>query len=355
MDHLTPHPELFGLPFTVESYHDMPYRQLGQSGLRVPAIGLGTWKVGYPELDDGARVGEKDAFRLFDHAIEQGVTLWDTANRYNASSGNSERIIGKWLKSNPSSRRDVVLATKIFGLMDGQTPNHCGLSRLNILESVKACLARLQTSYIDLLYFHSWDPLTPIEESLSAVEDLVRQGLVRYFAVSNFTVEQIKAYRAVEQRSGSIRGRIVAVQNQFDILHGESQKQAGVLEQCAETGISFIAWSPLARGLLTQRYLDPEKVQPGDRLYDENTLSDDINRPTRQILRRLAALAESWEMTLSQLSLAYLLSLPGMGPAIPSSSTVAQLESNAQAGRISFSLEQKQKIAALIKEYVEDV
>ena len=127
------------------------------------------------------------------------------------------------------------------------------------------------------------------------------------------------------------------------------------MDQCAASGLSFIAWSPLARGLLTQRYLDPEKVQAGDRLYDENTLSSDIDRPKRQILRRLAALAEGWEMTLSELTIAYMLSLPGMGPAIPSSSTVAQLESNARAGKISLSIEQKQKITVLIKEYTEHV
>jgi 1-deoxyxylulose-5-phosphate synthase len=348
MDHSTPHAEFYNVPFRLDQFNGMPYRYLGASGLRVSNVGLGTWKVGYPETGDGSRVDEKTAFSIFDRAIELGVTFWDTANRYNNASGNSERIIGHWLKNNPAQRRNVILATKLSGGMDGLTPNHCGLSRANILDSVYASLERLKTDFIDLLYFHTYDPFSPIEESLIAIEDLVRQGLVRYFAVSNFTVDQLKAYGGFE-KSMSIRSRIVAVQNQFDILNGESASHKGTLEYASANKISFVAWSPMARGLLTDKYLDLAKVGPGDRLFDEGQVEGSTNEVVMGKLHRLAALSREWGMELSQMVIAYMLTLPGMGPVIPSSSNVRQLESNAGGGKISLTDNQRLQIREVIK------
>jgi aryl-alcohol dehydrogenase-like predicted oxidoreductase len=343
MDHSKPNRKLFNLPWKFDEFNDMPYQLLGNSGLRVSKIGLGTWKFGYPETGDGARVDAKTAFQIFERAIELGVTFWDTANRYNACSGNAERLIGTWLKNNPDQRRNVVIATKVSGCMDGRTPNHCGLSRGNILDSVYSCLERLQVDYIDLLYFHNFDPFTPIQESLIAVEDLISKDLVRYFGVCNFSIEQLSLYQAIEKNM-SIRCRVVAVQNQFDVLNGESQSYKGVLEYASCIGISFVAWSPLARGLLTNRYIDLSKIGPGDRLYDENSVEEVLIPPVMIKLKKLAELAHKWELSINQLSLAYMLSLPGMGPAIPASSTVQQLESNAAAGKIILNEGQKEQL-----------
>ena len=343
MDHQKPDTALYNIPFKIESFNDMPYRQLGTSGLYVPNVGLGTWKFGYPETGDGSRVDEKKAFEIFEKAVELGVTFWDTANRYNNASGNSERVIGKWLKNNPQHRRDVILATKVYGGMDGLTPNHCGLSRGNILDSVYACLERLQLNRIDLLYFHAFDPFTPIEESLAAIEDLVRQDLVRYFGVSNFTVENLNAYQAV-QSNMSVRSRMVAIQNQFDILHGEPVAYNGVMNYTQQMGMSYVAWSPLARGLLSEKYLDASIIGKGDRLFDEGIMKNSLDDDRKQKLNTLAALAHQWDMRLSQLALSYMLSIPGMGPIIPASSTILQLELNAAAGKITLSEEQKSRI-----------
>lgn len=332
MDPSIPQPELYKVPAQTDSFNGMPYRTLGRSGLRVSTVGLGTWKFGFPETGDGARVDERTAFAVFDRAIELGVTFWDTANRYNEASGNSERVIGKWLKQNPSQRRNIVLATKMGGGMDGRTPNHGGLSRLNITEAVSASLARLGVDSVDLLYFHRFDPIAPPEESLECVEDLVRQGVVHYFGVSNFTVDQLKMYQAWEQGRGS-RARVIAVQNQFDILQGENPNHVGVLEHSAATGVSFIAHGPLRRGLLTDRYLDPTKVGRGDRLFDEG-LMDSITPSELQRVSRIAALARDWGMSTSEVALAYTMTLPGMGPVIPAASTLEQLEANARVGSI---------------------
>ncbi|MCE5228290.1 aldo/keto reductase, partial [bacterium] len=254
MDYLTPDPKLYNVPWMTDEFNGMPWRLFGRSGLRISAVGLGTWKMGYPDTGDGARVDEPTSFAILDRAIELGMTHWDTANRYNNASGNCERILGKWFKANPDQRRNVVIATKIFGGMDGRSPNHSRLSRLSVMESTYACLERMQVESIDIMYFHSYDPITPIEESLEAMEDLIRQDLVRYLAVSNYTVDQLRATEAAAL-SVSSRVRIHAVENNYDIVNREKAGMGGVLDWCARTGVSYIAWSPLARGLLTNRYL----------------------------------------------------------------------------------------------------
>ena len=340
--------EFYHSPFVVKEFNGMPYRYLGKSGLKVSNVGLGTWKMGYPDSGDGSRIGESEAFTIFDKAIELGVSFWDTANRYNSASGNSERIIGKWFNQNPDQRRNVVLASKMAGTMDGLSPNHCGLSRLNIMESVYASLERLQTDHLDLLYFHAFDAGTPPEESLLAIEDLVKQDLVRYFAVSNFTVEQLETYQAI-QKQLSARSRILAVQNQFDVLDGEGEAFPGVLPFAAKNDVSFIAWSPMARGLLTDKYLDMSKIGPGDRLYDEGDLNIKASPENMEKLRSLGAISREMGVELGQLVIAYMLTLKGMGPLIPSSSNVKQLEANAAAGKIELSEEQIKKINHILK------
>ncbi|GAA4990344.1 aldo/keto reductase [Actinopolymorpha pittospori] len=347
MDHLTPRPDLYDVPYQAEDFRGMPYRQVGASGLRASAIGLGTWKFGYPHTGDGARVDERTAFAIFDRAVELGVTFWDTANRYNNGSGNSERLIGRWLRANPDQRRDIVLATKAHGGMDGATPNHSGLSRGNIVDAVHASLARLQLDHVDVLYFHRFDPTVPIEESLETIEDLVREGLIRYFAVSNFTRDQLASYLEV-QGGLSRRCRPVAVQNRFDPLNREPDDYVGTLAYCAAQGIAYVPYSPLAGGLLTRRYLDPSGAGAGDRLHDEGRLESVATEEKLAGVRRLLKLAEAWEVEVSQLALAYLLTLPGMGPQIPSSSTVAQLESNAAAGRIRLDEQQIAEVEAAL-------
>src|SRR5690606_6446438 len=164
---------------------------------------------------------------------------------------------------------------------------------------------RLRVDYVDILYFHSFDDTTPIDESLAAIEDLVRQDLVRYFAVSNFDINQINEYKSYGS-DFSARSRMVAVQNKFDILSGEDSDYRGVLKASEDNGVSFIAWSPLGKGLLTDRYSDLTKVGKGDRLFDEN-LIDMITAREKKCLSNLSSLAKEWGMRLNELVISYML------------------------------------------------
>lgn len=347
MDYLTPRPDLYNVPYRSDEFNGMPYSYVGASGLRAPAIGLGTWKFGYPDTGDGARVDARTAFDIFDQAVELGVTFWDTANRYNAASGNSERVIGRWFASNPDQRRNIIVATKIHGGMDGVTPNHGGLGRGAIIDAVRASLTRLQLDYVDVLWFHRFDADVPIEESLETIEDLVREGLVRYLAVSNFSADQLSSYLSVSEQL-SRRCRPIAVQNQFDPLNGESAEHAGARQFCVDNGLAYVPYSPLARGLLTNRYLDRATVGAGDRLHDEGLLDADGIDTKIAVVRRLDELARKLDLEVSQLVLAYIRTLPSMGPQIPSSSTVTQLESNAAAGKVTLTDEQIAEVRAAL-------
>jgi len=345
-----PKPEMYGLPFTVDEFHGMPYKRLGGSGLRVSNVGLGTWKFGYPETGDGARQGEATALRILDRAAELGITFWDTAGRYNNASGNSERVIGRWLDSNPHCRRDIVLATKVFPLMDGRTPNHCRASRTNIIEGAYSSLERLRTDHIDLLYLHFPDPDTPCDETFCAVEDLIRRDLVRYLGVSNYSVENLTTCQAIQKEYSFTRCRIVAVQNQFDILRGEvgDYGGTGVLGYCALHGMSFVAWSPLAGGLLSDRYTKPASTGAGDRLFDENLVHTLCTPCVAAKLQSLHELSSEWSMTLTQVALSFMLSIEGMGPVIPAVSSVDQLESNAKAGAMALEPSQLSAVAEAV-------
>lgn len=346
MNYIKPNPKTIGLAFTFDEFNGMPYRVLGNSGLRVSNVGLGTWKFGLPETGDGSRVNKETGMQIMDKAVEEGVAFWDTANRYNNASGNSERVIGSWFKANPGLRNSVVLATKLFGASDGTTPNHCRLSRTNILESTYASLERLQTDYIDLMFFHVFEGGTPVEESLMAMEDLISHDLIRYFGVSNFNVSNLKTYSKYSDKF--MRSKILAVENRFDLLYKENKENKGVLDYCQKNKISFIPWGPLRQGLLTERYLDKSKAGKGDRLFDEGSLDKELTPEITNKLQKLTDIAHKYEITLSTQTIAYMLTIPAMGPMIISSSNVKQLQENAKAGKITLSKEQIAEIENII-------
>jgi aryl-alcohol dehydrogenase-like predicted oxidoreductase len=226
----------------------MPYRNLPGAGIKVSQLCLGTMMFGGPS-------DEAESLRIIDHALETGINFLDTANVYNG--GASEQIVGKAI----AGRRDrVVVATKGRQPM-GEGPNDQGSSRLHILRAAEESLRRLATDYIDLYYLHTPDETTPIEESLRALDDLVRQGKVRYIGCSNF-----RAWRVCEALWTSDRRnleRFVCVQPLYNIVNRDAEVE--LLPLCREHKIAVVPYSPLARGVLTGKYQPGEAPPEGSR------------------------------------------------------------------------------------------
>jgi len=226
----------------------MDYVRLGRAGLRVSRICLGT-------MTFGREADEETSFKIMNRYVELGGNFFDTADVYSA--GKSEEVVGRWLKQH-GARDNIVLATKVYGAM-GKGPNDQGLSRLHILQAVEASLKRLQTDVIDLYQIHRWDPEVPVEETLEALNDLVRQGKVRYIGCSNLTAWQLSKYsRIADQHFWS---RFVSIQPVYSALNRSIERE--ILPLCQEEGLGVITYNPLAGGMLTGKYRRGEKMPAG--------------------------------------------------------------------------------------------
>ncbi len=304
----------------------MNYRCLGQSGLIVSELCLGTMIFGE---DSPRATDEPTAIRIIHHFLEAGGNHIDTANVY--AGGRSEEIVGRAIRD---KRQQVVLATKVrFAIGDG--PNDQGLSRLHIQRSVEASLRRLQTDTIDLLYMHCWDPITPIEESLRACDDLITAGKVRYIGVSNFKAWQLMKALAVSGRQGY--ARFIAAQYQYSLV--ERGIEAEFNELCLAEGVGITPWGPLGGGFLSGKY------KPGKRptLPEEGRLAtqpeSDEEAWTRRAVERnwriLATLDEVAkahpDSSYSQVALAWLLAQPAVASLVIGVRTQEQLEDNLAA------------------------
>ncbi len=341
-----------------KTFKGMNYRRLGNSGLWLSEVGLGLWKWGDPNYD-GARVGEHDGFAILDKALELGVTHWDTANSYNNGAGNSERLIGRFFAARgPAVRHQAVLATKIRNSVRDEHqmqrdfgPNESGASRKYILRAVDDCLCRLRTDYIDILYHHmpnlaadgSWE--TPLDETWSAVDDLMRQGKVLYAAVSNRTKGQLAqenaALMAVAGRSSS---RIIGVQNRYNLLDrdkvsGGEGTETEFLNFIREHGIGLIPLVPLAVGMLTGRYRKGQ-IDASGRLggpADASWAKDYFTDKNFALIDSLVAMAEEKACTVSQLAIAWLLAHPEIPSVITGITKAGQLEDNVRASALELS------------------
>jgi aryl-alcohol dehydrogenase-like predicted oxidoreductase len=220
----------------------MEYVRLGQSGLKVSRIGLGMMSYGDPRIQEWA-LDEAAAERLVRQAVEAGVTFFDTADMY--SNGVSEQITGRLLASLFPDRDDYVIATKVFYAM-GNGANDRGLSRKHVLASVDASLRRLGTDHIDLYQIHRWDEETPIEETMEALDDIVRIGKVRYIGASTMHAWQFaKAQHAAHTGGWQ---RFVSMQCRYNLVNREVERE--MIPLCADQGVGVVPYSPLARGLL---------------------------------------------------------------------------------------------------------
>lgn len=227
----------------------MQYTKLGKTGVTVSRLCLGCMSYGGGELPDwamgtrGWHVNKEDAREHFALALDAGINFFDTADVYSA--GQSEEITGAWLKE-MASRENIVLATKVNGPM-GPGQNQRGLSRKHILAACENSLRRLQMDYIDLYQIHRWDPGTPIEETLDALDSLVRSGKVRYIGASSMAAWQLSKALYTAREHGW--HRFVSMQNHYNLVYREEERE--MIPLCIDQGLALIPWSPLARGFLT--------------------------------------------------------------------------------------------------------
>ncbi len=309
----------------------MEYRSLGNSGLKVPVLCLGAMTFG--DADDKSfmhKVGcdEKTSFAIMSRALERGVAFIDTADVY-GQDGLSERVVGAWM-SDTKSRDKVVLATK-FRFRMGEGPNSTGASRYRIMRTVEDSLRRLKTDRIDLYQIHMQDIETPEEETLRALDDLVKAGKVLYLGASNYA-----AYRLTDSHwiaKTEHLHRFVALQMQYSLLVRDLEREH--VPVCRQSGLGVLPWSPLAAGFLSGKYAKNQPPPAGVRLEKwKERLADFDNDRAWRTLDAVNTIAKEKETSASAVSLAWLLAKPTVTSVIFGARSLEQLDDNLKAADV---------------------
>lgn len=319
----------------------MEYRTLGNSGLKVPVLCLGAMTFG--EADDKSfmhKVGcdEKTSFAIMSRALERGLNFIDTADVY-GQDGLSERIVGAWM-AEAKTRDRIVLATK-FRFRMGDGPNDTGASRYRIVRTVEDSLRRLKTDRIDLYQIHMQDIDTPEDETLRALDDLVRAGKVLYLGASNYA-----AYRLTDSQWISKTEhlhRFVALQMQYSLLVRDLEREH--VPVCRQFGLGILPWSPLAAGFLSGKYQRNETLPAGARLERwKDRFSAFDNERAWRTLDAVRAIAKEKETTPSAVSIAWLLAKPAVSSVIFGARSVEQLDENLLSAQVRLTAEELQKL-----------
>lgn len=309
----------------------MDYTRLGSTGLKVSRICLGMMTYGNPNWRPWT-LSEDDARPFVKRALELGINFFDTANMY--SLGVSEQVTGRLLNEF-TRREDVIIASKVYWPM-GDGPNDRGLSRKHIMDSIHGTLRRLDTDYVDLYYIHRWDYDTPIEETLETLNDLVRQGKVRYLGASSmFAWQFARALCLADQHGWS---RFVVMQNHYNLVYREEEREMNPL--CAAEGIGLLPWSPLARGFLAgnrKNRQDTPTLRAQTDGYAQELYYQDNDY---EILGRVEELARQKGIKPAQIALAWLLHQPGVTAPIIGASKLYQLEEAVAAADIALTREE---------------
>ena len=322
----------------------MEYRTLGSSGTVVSAQCLGTMTFGQ-ESDEQTAHAQLDLF------VEHGGNFIDTADVY--SSGHSEEIIGRWLAARSGMRDGLVIATKgRFPMGDG--PNDVGLSRTHLARALDASLRRLGVDAVDLYQAHAWDPVTPIEETLSFLDDAVRAGKIRYAGVSNFLGWQL-------QKAALLAGDaapIVTLQPQYNLLARDIELE--IVDVCRNEGIGILPWSPLAGGWLSGKYSRNTPPVGATRLGEDPERGVEAYGPrnaqerTWRIIGAVREVAESRAVSMAQVSLAWVADRPAVTSVILGARTVAQLEDNLAAADMRLSADETERLTEASEPVVAD-
>lgn len=320
----------------------MEHRKLGNSGMYVSEIALGNW------ITHGSQVEQDAAIKCVRTALDYGITTLDTADVYAGTK--AETVLGKALKG--VRRESYELFTKVYW-PTGTGKNDRGLSRKHIMESVHASLKRLNTDHIDLYQFHRFDFETPLEESLSAFDDLIRQGKVMYIGFSEWNAEQISSALKIQKELGYTR--FVSSQPQYSALWRVIEKEVDPI--CRENGIGHIVWSPIAQGVLTGKYLPGKKAPAGSRATDKKGGAEMIDRWLRDdvlsAVQNLKPIADQAGLTMGQLSIAWVLQNPNVSSAIIGATKPSQIKENVKASGIKLDSDTMKAIDKAIGDLVE--
>lgn len=301
----------------------MRYRQLGDSGLTVSVVGLGCNNFGH-------RIDKDQTQQVVDAALDEGITLFDTADSYGRPRGGSEELLGEALGAR---RDDAVVATKFASATDGLNGENWGVrgSRRYIRRAVESSLRRLRTDYIDLYQMHRPDPVTPIAETLGTLDDLVREGKIRYIGCSNFGAWGLADAVWTARTAGY--ERFISVQNNYNLL--EREIEADVVPACAHYGLGVLPYFPLASGLLTGKYHRGETGPEGSRLRTM-AMGRPEHRPSDEIFDRvepLATYADERGLSLLDVAIGGLAAQPCVASVISGATKPEQVRTNAAAGR----------------------
>jgi aryl-alcohol dehydrogenase-like predicted oxidoreductase len=313
----------------------METRFLGQTGLRVSVLALGTMTFGgRGRFANMGTLGLEQATEMVNHSLDAGVNLFDTADMY--SDGLSEQILGEALGKR---RDDVLLATKLNSRM-GQGPNDLGQSRHHIMRACEASLRRLGTDWIDLYQVHGIDELTPFEESLRALDDLVRQGKIRYIGCSNFSAWHLMKGLAAADRHGF--ARYTSLQAYYNLVARELEHE--LVPLCLDQGVGVLVWSPLAQGFLTGKQRRGESTPESSR---RSTLGDPGTIDQEQgfdVIDTLDEIAKQREVTIPQVALSWLLRRPGISSVILGARHLDQLTDNLATATWELSHEEVERL-----------
>jgi voltage-dependent potassium channel beta subunit len=317
------------------------YRRLGRSGVKVSEISLGSW------LTYGGSVAEERAQACIHKAYELGINFFDTANVY--MRGAAEEIVGRAL--NGFERDSYFLATKVYFPM-GEGPNDRGLSRKHITEQCHASLKRLGVDYVDLYQCHRYDEDTPLEETLRALDDLVRQGKVLYVGVSEWRADQIAdALRLAKEMN---LDRIVSNQPRYNMI--QRHIEAEIIPLCEREGVGQVVFSPLAQGVLTGKYLPGEVPKEGTRAADSESnrfMQELMNKEVLSAVNKLRSVASDAGLSMSQLALVWILGHENVSSAIIGASRPEQVEDNVKAAGVRLSADVVSKIDGILKDVIQ--
>lgn len=325
----------------------MKYKILGNTGLFVSELCLGTMTFGGKGMWTPIGALQQQAVNeIVKKSVDSGINFIDTANIY--SEGEAERILGQSIKELGLKRDDLIIATKVRG-KTGEGPNHVGLTRHHIFNQVKESLIRLQTDYIDLYQIHGFDPFTPLEETLSALNDLVRTGMVRYIGCSNLAAWHIMKSRAISEKNNW--AHFVSLQAYYTIAGRDLERE--IIPVLEDQQMGLMVWSPLAGGLLSGKYKKDSKGPEGSRRTTFNFPPVNLDR-AYPIIDEMESIGKSHGVSVARVALAWILSKQFVTTIIIGAKNPEQLQDNIEATGLTLSEDEIKKldeISELPQEY----